>query len=121
MPGRRVSLRKFTEANRKILLEGKRPAVARPIILGITGLIRNRFLPFSGFFQETTRVLADATTKGKTDYLHGLKENVIIGKLIPAGTGLCRNRRFATEGFDEDGESYPCCQRKVEDEEIETE
>ncbi|MGI6378302.1 MAG: DNA-directed RNA polymerase subunit beta' [Bacilli bacterium] len=122
LPGRRVSLRKFTEANRKILLEGKRPAVARPIILGITkaSLETDSFLSAASF-QETTRVLADATTKGKTDYLHGLKENVIIGKLIPAGTGLCRNRRFATEGFDEDGNPIPVVKEKVEDEEIETE
>ena len=87
--GTRVSLNAFNEANEKVLLEGKRPAVATPLILGITkaALETDSFLSAASF-QETTRVLTDAAIKGKTDPLHGLKENVITGKLIPAGNGL---------------------------------
>ena len=71
------------------MISGKRPAVGTPIILGITkaALDTESFLS-SASFQETTKVLTDAAIKGKIDYLHGLKENVMIGKLIPAGTGL---------------------------------
>jgi DNA-directed RNA polymerase subunit beta' len=89
IPGTRVSIVEFTEANEKVLLDGKNPAVARPLILGITkaALETESFLSAASF-QETTRVLTDAAIKGKTDYLHGLKENVITGKLIPAGRGL---------------------------------
>src|SRR5699024_10711653 len=76
-------------ANNKILMEGKEPAVAEPILLGITkaSLETDSFLSAASF-QETTRVLTDAAIKGKTDDLLGLKGNVIIGKLIPAGTGM---------------------------------
>ncbi|MFA7223055.1 MAG: hypothetical protein WC148_06025, partial [Bacilli bacterium] len=89
IPGTRVSLIAFNEANEKVLIEGKRPAVARPLILGITkaALETESFLSAASF-QETTRVLTDAAIKGKIDVLHGLKENVITGKLIPAGNGL---------------------------------
>ena len=88
-PGQHVDRDVFTEANKKALLEGKRPALASPRILGITkaALATNSFLSAASF-QETTRVLTDAAIKAKTDPLHGLKENVITGKLIPAGTGL---------------------------------
>ena len=86
LPGTRVGVLKFTEMNEKALMEGKRPAVASPIILGITkaALDTESFLS-SASFQETTKVLTDAACKGKVDHLHGLKENVMIGKLIPAG------------------------------------
>ena len=89
LPGTRVSVAKFTEENAKALLEGKRPAVCSPLVLGITkaALETESFLSAASF-QETTRVLTDAAIKAKKDYLHGLKENVITGKLIPAGTGL---------------------------------
>ena len=89
LPGRKVDIFQFTKVNQEAFLNGKRPAVARPIVLGITkaSLETESFLSAASF-QETTRVLTDAATKGKIDYLHGLKENVIIGKLIPAGTGL---------------------------------
>jgi DNA-directed RNA polymerase subunit beta' len=89
LSGTRVSLNTFTEANNKVILEGKRPAVFRPIILGITkaALETDSFLSAASF-QETTRVLTDAAIKGKIDSLHGLKENVITGHLIPAGRGL---------------------------------
>ncbi len=86
--GLTVSIREFTERNKKVLLEGGVPATGRPIILGITksSLETDSFLSAASF-QETTRVLTDAAIKGKIDHLTGLKENVIIGKLIPAGTG----------------------------------
>ncbi len=86
--GLTLSLRKFTEANKPLILEGKTPATARPILLGITksSLETDSFLSAASF-QETTRVLTDAAVKGKVDELKGLKENVILGKLIPAGTG----------------------------------
>ena len=89
LPGSRVDIVDFTSANTKVLLEGKRPAVGSPIVLGITkaALDTNSFLS-SASFQETTRVLTDAAVKGRVDHLHGLKENVMIGKLIPAGTGF---------------------------------
>jgi len=89
LPGTRVDVMRFTLENQKVLKEGKRPAVARPLILGITkaALETTSFLSAASF-QETTRVLTDAAIKMKTDPLHGLKENVITGKLIPAGTGL---------------------------------
>ena len=86
--GLSVSLREFTEANKPVILAGKVPAKGRPIMLGITksSLQTDSFLSAASF-QETTRVLTDAAIKGSVDYLRGLKENVIIGKLIPAGTG----------------------------------
>ena len=89
LPGSKLDLAEFTKINRDVLMNGGNPAVARPMILGITkaSLETESFLSAASF-QETTRVLTDAATKGKIDYLHGLKENVIIGKLIPAGTGV---------------------------------
>ncbi|MDO5329848.1 MAG: DNA-directed RNA polymerase subunit beta' [Bacillota bacterium] len=89
LPGTRVGVERFTEENARVLLEGKRPAVAQPLVLGITkaALETESFLSAASF-QETTRVLTDAAIKAKRDNLHGLKENVITGKLIPAGTGL---------------------------------
>ena len=89
IPGTRVSVPEFTRSNKEALLNGKRPAVAKPLVLGITkaALETDSFLSAASF-QETTRVLTDAAIKGKTDPLHGLKENVITGKLIPAGRGL---------------------------------
>jgi DNA-directed RNA polymerase subunit beta' len=87
--GTRVSLNTFTAKNNEAIINGKRPAVFSPLILGITkaALETDSFLSAASF-QETTRVLTDAAIKGKTDYLHGLKENVITGHLIPAGRGL---------------------------------
>ncbi|MNC05494.1 DNA-directed RNA polymerase subunit beta' [compost metagenome] len=76
-----------------MLLEGTEPAVAKPVLLGITkaSLETDSFLSAASF-QETTRVLTDAAIKGKVDRLLGLKENVLIGKLLPAGTGMARYR-----------------------------
>ena len=89
LPDSRVSLDRFESENRAALLAGKRPAIAQPLVLGITkaALETDSFLSAASF-QETTRVLTDAAIKAKRDDLHGLKENVITGKLIPAGTGL---------------------------------
>ncbi len=86
--GLTISLRTFTEGNKPIILSGGKPAIGKPIMLGITksSLETDSFLSAASF-QETTRILTDAAIKGKVDYLRGLKENVIIGKLIPAGTG----------------------------------
>ena len=88
LPSTVVSINKFAEGNRDVILQGKKPAIGQPILLGITksSLQTDSFLA-SASFQETTRILTEAAVKGKVDKLHGLKENVIIGKLIPAGTG----------------------------------
>ena len=86
LPGTRIEINRFTEANEKAIAENKRPAVGYPRVLGITkaALDTESFLS-SASFQETTKVLTDAAIKGSVDHLHGLKENVMIGKLIPAG------------------------------------
>ena len=91
LPGSQVDTLEFTEVNEKLEEEGKRKATGTPIILGITkaSLATNSFLSAASF-QETTKVLTDAAINGKVDPLIGLKENVIIGKLIPAGTGMKR-------------------------------
>nr|WP_241955319.1 DNA-directed RNA polymerase subunit beta' [Staphylococcus agnetis] len=91
LPGSLVDIHHFTDANREAFKERKRPATAKPVLLGITkaSLETESFLSAASF-QETTRVLTDAAIKGKRDDLLGLKENVIIGKLIPAGTGMKR-------------------------------
>jgi len=93
LPGSFVDIHEYEEANRVALMDDREPAVARPVLLGITkaSLETDSFLSAASF-QETTRVLTDAAIKGKVDQLLGLKENVIIGKLIPAGTGMSRYR-----------------------------
>lgn len=98
LPGSLMEVNQFKEANQEVLLEGKQPATAKPVILGITkaSLETDSFLSAASF-QETTRILTDAAIKGKYDELLGLKENVIIGKLVPAGTGLQRYRRLEAE------------------------
>ena len=95
LPGEFVDMNVFEAANTKAIEENKEPAVAKPILLGITkaSLATDSFLSAASF-QETTRVLTDAAIKGKIDPLIGLKENVIIGKLIPAGTGMARYREL---------------------------
>ena len=91
LTGSQVDTIEFTEVNEKLEEEGKTPATGTSIILGITkaSLATNSFLSAASF-QETTKVLTDAAINGKVDPLIGLKENVIIGKLIPAGTGMKR-------------------------------
>lgn len=105
LPGSLLDIHQFTDANEQALLEGRMPATGRPVLLGITkaSLETDSFLSAASF-QETTRVLTDAAIKGKRDELLGLKENVIIGKLVPAGTGMQRYRK-ATAQLMEDDES----------------
>jgi DNA-directed RNA polymerase subunit beta' len=95
LPGTEVSVSEFKRANKVAFGQFKRPAVGRPILLGITrASLRSDSFLSAASFQETTRILTDAAIKGKTDELHGLKENVIIGGLIPAGTGILRETSF---------------------------
>ena len=107
LPGTTVSILEFTKGNRDVIIEGKKPAIGKPILLGITkaSLETDSFLSAASF-QETTRVLTEASVKGKVDKLQGLKENVIIGKLIPAGTGAKEymdvGYSLEKEFFDED-------------------
>ena len=91
LPGGLVDIFEFEQANEKTIREGGRPAIAKRILLGITkaSLATESFLSAASF-QETTRVLTEAAIRGKVDPLIGLKENVILGKLIPAGTGMKR-------------------------------
>ncbi|MBQ7995834.1 MAG: DNA-directed RNA polymerase subunit beta' [Bacilli bacterium] len=106
IPSTKVDIDTFTAANKPVLLAGGRPAVAKPCVMGIAkaALASESFLSAASF-QETTKVLTDAAIKGKSDPLHGLKENVITGKLIPAGSGLLSEREekevlstFSVEG-----------------------
>lgn len=95
LPGEKVDHKVFTEVNELVAAEGSEPATARQMLLGITkaSLATDSFLSAASF-QETTRVLTDAAISARVDPLLGLKENVIIGKLIPAGTGLGRYRHI---------------------------
>ena len=97
LPGTMVNINHFRDVNKELILEGKNPATGRLVLLGITkaSLETDSFLSAASF-QETTRILTDAAIHGKVDYLNGLKENVIIGKLIPAGTGakVYRNHQY---------------------------
>ena len=95
---------RFQEENERVVARGGRPAIAKPILLGITkaSLSTQSFISAASF-QETTRVLTEASMAGKTDYLRGLKENVIMGRLIPAGTGLPIYRKLGIKMIDEQG------------------
>jgi len=100
--GEIVDKRKVIEVNQQALVEGKKPATYRPILLGITkaALSTESFFSASSF-QETTKILADAAVEGKLDRLEGLKENVIVGRIIPAGTGLTKFKNIALEEEEE--------------------
>jgi DNA-directed RNA polymerase subunit beta' len=104
--GSLIDMYEFEEINAKAIEEGKRPAIGKRVLLGITkaSLATDSFLSAASF-QETTRVLTEAAIKGKVDELIGLKENVIIGKLIPAGTGLAkyRNTKISTDDVENVG------------------
>ena len=102
--GKVISINEFTNVNKNVILEGKKPATGRPVLLGITkaSLETDSFLSAASF-QETTKVLTDAAIKGKIDELKGLKENVIVGKLIPAGTGL---KQYSKVDFSMENEYY---------------
>ncbi|MBQ8318515.1 MAG: DNA-directed RNA polymerase subunit beta' [Lachnospiraceae bacterium] len=103
LPGTLVDALEFEDENNKMIAEGKKPAVGTQNILGITkaSLATNSFLSAASF-QETTKVLTEAAIKGKVDPLIGLKENVLIGKLIPAGTGMKRYRDVKLDTGEED-------------------
>jgi len=103
LPGNLVDIFAFEDANSKVEAEGGVPAVGKISLLGITkaALATESFLSAASF-QETTRVLTDAAIKGKIDPLLGLKENVIIGKLIPAGTGMTRYRTIKINTEDDE-------------------
>ena len=112
LPGTLVDILEYEDMNERLIAEGKEPADGKQVMLGITkaALATNSFLSAASF-QETTKVLTEAAIKGKVDPLIGLKENVIIGKLIPAGTGMKRyrntvldtdNNLMGTISFEED-------------------
>lgn len=102
LPGGLVDIFEFEDENNRVIAQGGQPAEARRVLLGITkaSLATDSFLSAASF-QETTRVLTEAATKGKLDPLLGLKENVIIGKLVPAGTGMSRYRNITVYAEDE--------------------
>jgi DNA-directed RNA polymerase subunit beta' len=98
LPGEQMDREEFDRENAKLIAEGFKPATAQPVLLGITkASLQTRSFISAASFQETTRVLTDASVQGKIDTLDGLKENVIVGRLIPAGTGgmLSRFRAIA--------------------------
>ena len=101
LPGYQVDRKLFTDTNRRVVEEGGKPAEGRPMLMGITkaSLATESWLSAASF-QETTRVLTEAAIESKSDSLHGLKENIIIGKLIPAGTGMNEYRNIRTEAPD---------------------
>jgi len=102
LPGGLIDAFELENENKRVIAQGLKPATAKPVILGITkaSLATDSFLSAASF-QETTRVLTDAAIKGKVDPLLGLKENVIIGKLIPAGTGMSRYRNIKVRSSEE--------------------
>ena len=92
LPGEIVDRIKFESMNEKLKADGKKPAVGERVLMGITkASLQTESFISAASFQETTRVLTDAAIKGKTDKLIGLKENVIVGRLVPAGTGSIKN------------------------------
>jgi DNA-directed RNA polymerase subunit beta' len=91
--GEQVDKVEMDEVNARAVAEGKKPAVGHPVLLGITkASLQTRSFISAASFQETTRVLTEAAVSGKADTLDGLKENVIVGRLIPAGTGAMMNK-----------------------------
>ena len=101
--GEHVDKIEWLETNEKLEAEGKRPSVADPVLLGITkASLQTRSFISAASFQETTRVLTEASVQGKVDTLEGLKENVIVGRLIPAGTGsMMREYQVEADARDE--------------------
>ena len=111
LPGALMDIADFTRANEEAIRTGEVPATARPVLLGITkAALETKSFISAASFQETTRVLTDAAIRGDRDRLIGLKENVIIGKLIPAGTGMPRYRKTETS-------TQPIIQELLEEEE----
>ena len=92
LPGEIIDRIKFDENNEKLKTEGKKPATGERVLMGITkASLQTESFISAASFQETTRVLTDAAIRGKVDKLSGLKENVIVGRLVPAGTGSVKN------------------------------
>ena len=123
LPGALVDRFKYEEVNAKTLAEGGEPSTAQPVLLGITkASLATDSLLAAASFQETTRVLTEAAVEGRTDQLLGLKENVIIGKLIPAGTGMQtllerqRQKELLEAGPAESGEDGEDAPAALEDE-----
>ena len=114
LPGERADAKVFRDTNRRMVEDGKKPAEGRPELMGITkaSLATESWLSAASF-QETTRVLTEAAIDGKGDNLIGLKENIIIGKLIPAGSGMMRYREFdvSAPGVSADGLLLQRCRR----------
>jgi len=106
LEGEKVDKIKFSEENDRVIAEGGEPATSRPLLLGITraSLSTESFISAASF-QETTKVLTEAAISGKVDYLLGLKENVIIGHLIPAGTGIDKYKKIEVVPEEEEEES----------------
>ena len=93
LPGEIIDRIKFDSNNEKLIAEGKNPAAGERVLMGITkASLQTESFISAASFQETTRVLTDAAIKGKVDPLNGLKENVIVGRLVPAGTGYLKNK-----------------------------
>ena len=98
LPGELIDRFTYEEKNRQVLAEGGEPATAQPVLMGVTKASLNTdSVLAAASFQETTKVLTEAAISGKTDRLMGLKENIIIGKLIPAGTGIEARRLAAAK------------------------
>ena len=92
LPGEIIDRIKFEQMNEKLKVEGKKPAKGERVLMGITkASLQTESFISAASFQETTRVLTDAAIRGKVDKLSGLKENVIVGRLVPAGTGSVKN------------------------------
>jgi DNA-directed RNA polymerase subunit beta' len=107
LAGEQVDRLEFDEVNKKVVDEGLQPATGSPVLLGITkASLQTRSFISAASFQETTRVLTEASITGKSDYLEGLKENVIVGRLIPAGTGAAM-RRLRNEAKERDALASP--------------
>jgi len=116
LEGEQVDRHKFLTENNRVIAEGGDPATFEPLLLGITkaSLSTESFISAASF-QETTKVLTEAAVSGKTDYLQGLKENVIIGQLIPAGTGVERYRKIQIETDDAMPEIIPAEEETMAD------
>ena len=113
LPGEMIDRIKFETLNEKLKTEGKNPAIGERVLMGITkASLQTESFISAASFQETTRVLTDAAIKGKVDPLNGLKENVIVGRLVPAGTGHIKNS-WNKKALEDDGK-FLADQEKLE-------
>ena len=113
LPGEIIDRIKFDIVNEKLIADGKTPAIGDRVLMGITkASLQTESFISAASFQETTRVLTDAAIKGKVDPLNGLKENVIVGRLVPAGTGHIKN--LWNNKALEDDENFITEQEKIE-------